>query len=230
MSLIHECLARLRLPAQPTLSIFENSHLLNLTDNVLRSDAQLGSFLSVLQAVIDNLKNHELPVGVNISNMFELKGLNFNNNAQLGDASVRAVTQVAKTMQHIKVVSIEKFHASFSAIVSLVKSLPETKIVELNVSGIPLSYFCIEQLCDTLATHRSQIALRVLHVRNCKLSDASALKLMEHVILGGPLDDNTSKKKPLKLKYLSMRMNSQLGFRFQSELVKMMKESLDMRT
>ena len=51
---------------------------------------------------------------------------------------------------------------------------------------------------------------------------------MEHVILGGPMDDN-SKKKPLKLKYLSMRMNSQLGFRFQSELVKMMKESLDLR-
>ena len=73
------------------------------------------------------------------------------------------------------------------------------------------------------------MALRVLHVRNCKLSDASALKLMEHVILGGPSDDS-SKKKPLKLKYLSMRMNSQLGFRFQSELVKMMKESLDMRT
>ena len=47
-------------------------------------------------------------------------------------------------MQDIKVLSIEKFHASFSAIVSLMKSLPETKIVELNISGIPLSYFCIE--------------------------------------------------------------------------------------
>lgn len=105
------------------------------------------------------------------------------------------------------------------------KALPSTRLVELNVSGIQLSYYCIEQLCETLAHFRSESSLRVLHVRNCKLTDASALKLMQNVILGVP-DEGL---KPLKLKYLSMRMNSQLGYRFQSELVQMMQESLEWR-
>ena len=107
----------------------------------------------------------------------------------------------------------------------MIKALPSTKLVELNVSGISLSYFCIEQLCETLTVNRSQVSLRVLHIRNCKLTDASALKLMLHVIQGVPEEN----KKPLKLKYLSMRMNNSLGYRFQAELVKMMKQSLEHR-
>ena len=79
------------MPGQPTLSISENSHLLNLTDNVLRSDAQLGAFLTVLQAVMENVSSHELQVGASTAGLLQLKGLNFNNNAQLGDASMRAV-------------------------------------------------------------------------------------------------------------------------------------------
>ena len=141
------------MPSQPSLSFFANSHLLNLTDNALRTDAQLCSFLTVLQAVLENVQSLKL-TDAHHQSLLQLKGLNFNNNHQLGDASVRAITQFAKSMQDVKVVSIEKFHASFTAIASLMKALPETKIVELNISGIPLSYFCIEQLCETLSSHR----------------------------------------------------------------------------
>lgn len=100
---------------------------------------------------------------------------------------------------------------------NLFNQLPETNIVELNVSGIPLSYFCVESLCMILKNERERVSLRVLHMRNTKLQDISALKLMEHV-LGANGD-------PVKIKYLSMSMNSQLGYKFQNGVVKMFQDT-----
>ena len=80
-------------------------------------------------------------------------------------------------------------------------------MVELNVSGIPLSYFCVEQLCKVLQDTQLRADLRVLHLRNTKLQDVSALKFME-AILGSNYES------PAKIKYLSMSMNTQLGFKF----------------
>jgi hypothetical protein len=107
--------------------------------------------------------------------------LNLNGNSELGDYSLRTLVDFLIRNSCIKVLSIERFKASHGAINTLFESLPLTKIVELNISGIPISYICIEQLCKVLI-QSERLELRVLHLRNTKLQDMSALKFMETII------------------------------------------------
>lgn len=129
-----------------------------------------------------------------------VKGLNFNGNTELTDQSLNILVQFAIEFQSIKVLSIERFQVSHSGITNLFIQLPNTRIVELNISGIPLNYFCVDSLCNVLSRQRDIIELRVLHLRNTKLQDLSALRLMEH-ILG-------VNQEPVKIKFLSMSMNT----------------------
>jgi hypothetical protein len=75
------------------------------------------------------------------------------------------------------VLSIERLKCSHQSITYLFQALPFTRVVELNVSGIPVNYFGIDALCRVVeGSHK--LDLRVLHLRNTRLNDASALKLM----------------------------------------------------
>jgi len=98
--------------------------------------------------------------------------------------------------------------------------LPQTRVVELNISGIPISYFCVEQLCKILQESHDETDLRVLHLRNAKLQDVSALKFMECILGAGDAP-------AAKIKYLSMSMNTQLGFKFQSGVIKMCQDAVE---
>lgn len=61
---------------------------------------------------------------------------------------------------------------------------------------------------------KEKLDLRVLHIRNTKLQDSSALKLLEQIIVHRA-----------KVKYLGMSMNPNLGFQFQNGLIKMLRET-----
>ena len=95
------------------------------------------------------MRKLELAEGA-MANELTLKGLNLNNNSDLTDQSIKALQNFASQVHSLRVLSIEKFAASHQGIIGLVKTLPYTRLVELNMSGIPLSYLCIEQICETL--------------------------------------------------------------------------------
>jgi hypothetical protein len=57
--------------------------------------------------------------------------------------------------------------------------------------------------------------LRVLHLRNTKLNDSGAIRLLEQIIVH-----------KAKIKYLNMSMNTSLGFQFQNHLIKMLRDVL----
>jgi hypothetical protein len=86
-------------------------------------------------------------------------------------------------------------------VLQLFQALPKTRIIELNISGIPLNFVCIDCLCNIL--NNNTMDLRVLHLRNTKLQDSSGLRIMEQILI------NKS-----KIKYLNLASNFGLGFQF----------------
>ena len=97
-----------------------------------------------------------------------IKGLNFNGNYHLTDMALKALVQYSKDNTSIKVLSIEKFKVSFQGLTYLFSELINTKIIELNISGIPINYLNIETLCNAMNDSKRP-TLRVLHLRNTKL-------------------------------------------------------------
>ena len=75
---------------------------------------------------------------------FKIKALNFNGNSELTDISVRIMTEFVQKHLDIKVLSIERIKTSCGRLSTLFQGLSSSRIVELNVSGIPVSYFSIE--------------------------------------------------------------------------------------
>lgn len=140
----------------------------------------------------------------------KIKGLNLNGNSDLTDVSVREVSDFLKKHKQIIVLSIERIQASHQSINYLFQQLPQTNVVELNLSGIPINYFCIDSLCKVI-NDTKKLNLRVIHLRNTKLNDLSALKLLSQLI------DRHS-----KIKYLSMSMNNSLGYKFQQSVIQML--------
>ena len=179
----------------------------SLTDNQLQNLMETLAMIAMKSA--DSNHSH-----------FQIKGLNLNGNVELTDYSLRVLTEFVKKYQSIRVLSIERFKVSHASLNALFQALPQSRIVELNISGIPISYFCIEQLCRILQEFHGRIDLRVLHLRNTKLQDVSALKFMECVLGAGNAP-------AAKVKYLSMSMNTQLGFKFQSGVIKMFQDAAE---
>ena len=161
------------------ISFNQQNQLLQLADSHIQ-DEQFEFLMETLDVVIETCE--QMKSGND--QQFNIKALNFNGNSELTDISVRILTEFVQKHQDIKVLSIERIKASCGRLSTLFQSLSSSRIVELNVSGIPVSYFSIEQLCSVLSNFRSKIDLRVLHLRNTKLSDLSALKLMELIIIG----------------------------------------------
>ena len=171
------------------LQFNQQKKLLSLTDANL-TDHQLKLFLETLDQV---LKSHMDLV---------ISGICLNGNPELGSSSLRLLTDFCCKFSEIKVLSVERLKGCQSSLLYLFQNLPHTRLTELNISGIQINYFCIEQLCQVLSQSR-KLDLRVLHLRNTKLQDLSALKLMTQII-----------KNKAKIKYLSMSMNSLLGYKF----------------
>jgi hypothetical protein len=144
---------------------------------------------------------------------FEVSGLNLNGNQDLEDGAMKKLTRFAVDNPNIRVLSVERFQLTHVSLLHLFSSLPRTNLFELNLSGIPLSYPCIEQMCKMLDSPKTK--LQVLHLRNTKLNDLSALKLMECIV-------GIEVNNPLPIRYLSLSMNNKLGFHFQNGLLKML--------
>ena len=168
-------------------------------------DEQCEFFLTVLESLLGQTN-------------WQVRGLNLNGNCELTDASMRLITDFVHNHELVRVLSVERIKASHSSLSQLFNQLPTNGLIELNVSGIPINYYCVEQLCNVIAPGKSQ--LRVLHLRNTKLQDISALKLMQHVL-------GTDQVKSSKIRYLSLSQNAQLRFQFQNGLLKLMQEASD---
>lgn len=212
------------------LTFNPRNHLLGLADSGM-NDSQFAFLIETLEAILEKASCD----GQRMNSKYQIKGLNFNGNHELTDRSVRLLTEFVQRFRTVKVLSIERVKASHVSLASLFQALPRTRIVELNISGIPINHFCMEQLCQVLSANRSHVDLRVLHLRNTKLSDYCALMLMEH-ILGAPLEvkqsldghrQGKSTSNSIKIKYLSLRMNTTLGFDFQNGIVKLFQEAYE---
>ena len=100
------------------------------------------------------------------------------------------------------------------SLIGFFEGLHMTNIRELNLSSIPLNYHLVESLCFNF--EKNKVELKTLELRNSKLTDLAALKLMES-LLG-------VRSRPLKISRLNLSTNNKLGFKFQNELVKMLEE------
>lgn len=107
-------------------------------------------------------------IKVVLGDKFVIKGLNFNGNYHLTDMALKGLVQFSKDNTSIKVLSVEKFKVSYQGLSYLFSELKNTKIIELNISGIPVNFLNIESLCDAMKDSKRP-ALRVLHLRNTKL-------------------------------------------------------------
>jgi len=63
---------------------------------------------------------------------------------------LKLITEVLKQFHTIKVLSIERFKVSYNSLTNLFQALSGTRLIELNISGIPLNYFCVENMCQNL--------------------------------------------------------------------------------
>jgi len=206
------------------------NYLLGLADSGM-NDEQFVFLTEILETILEKASFE----GRRMAAKYQIKGLNFNGNHELTDNSVRILTDFVQRFRSVKVLSIERLKASHVSLANLFQALPKTRIVELNISGIPINHLCMEQLCKVLKTNRGHVDLRVLHLRNTKLSDYSALMLMEH-ILGSPQANGQSVESqrqgkhalnPVKIKFLSLRMNTTLGFDFQNGIIKLFQEAYE---
>jgi hypothetical protein len=110
----------------------DKNKLLSITDASLTND----TFYHLIDCIqFTQRKGHEI------------KGLNLNGNTDLGDKSLKLTTEMLKQLHSIKVLSIERFKVSYNSLTNLFQQLPSTRLIELNISGIPLNYFSIENLC-----------------------------------------------------------------------------------
>lgn len=109
--------------------------MLCLVDAKLQ-DEQLEFFISTIQ-IIQAALQHK----------FVIKGLNFNFNPELTDKSLKCILSFITSVKTVKVLSLEKMRLSHQGIQTLFNILPQTKIIELNLSGIPMNLVCIDTLC-----------------------------------------------------------------------------------
>ena len=75
---------------------------------------------------------------------FKIRGLNLNHNLDLSDQSMKRVIQLCIDLKEIKVLSVERLNLTPKSIMHLFENLHSTNLGELNISGIPLNYHCID--------------------------------------------------------------------------------------
>jgi hypothetical protein len=120
-----------------------NSHnkLLSLVDAKIQ-DYQFEFWINTIHVIQAALQSN-----------FVIKGLNLNMNPDLTDRSLKSLLNYVKAVRSIKVLSIERMHISHQGIQQLFNKLPETRIIELNLSGIPLNLVCIDTLCNVMQSY-----------------------------------------------------------------------------
>ena len=173
--------------------------------------------LNLLIAALRSLNSLNASIDFEYANkisQLEIRGLNLNGNSDLDDRALKKIHNYAIENQKLRVLQLERFKVTHVSLIGFFEGLHMTNIRELNLSSIPLNYHLVESLCFNF--EKNKVELKTLELRNSKLTDLAALKLMES-LLG-------VRSRPLKISRLNLSTNNKLGFKFQNELVKMLEE------